>query len=362
MDAMSDDTLVALFGVPAPHEDDAERAVTAAQAIQGLRAFRIGINTGTAVVRADADTDYSEMGEAMNSALHLANAAEPGQIMVSERAHRLAYGAFQFGEMIHVKPFEDASLPAYPVLAQAEQPHRTRGIEGLHAPLIGRDREMAQLTACIDDLLDGRGGIVSITGEAGIGKTRLMSELKEYAGDKVQWLDGRCISYGQAMSYSPFRGIIGSYLGILPTDTEEEMKAKLHNNVSNLLPEQQKWAPIHVGNLFFPQYEAELLTASGDDYAKQYTYPILRNMFHRIADEKPLVMVFEDLHWADPTSLAVLEFMMESIDEVPILYLWVYRPYRDSGVWNLRELADRNFNYCNTQIDLSPSMASGTFS
>jgi len=356
VDALGDDTLVALFGVPVTHEDDAERAVTAAQVIQELLlpvTFRIGIDTGTSIIRSDEDIDYHEMGDTMRHALHLANSAEPGQVLVTDRAHQLSRGAFQFAEARHIQPPEDESITAYPLLASAEQPHRARGIEGLYAPMIGREQEMEQLTACVDDLLAGRGGIVSISGEAGIGKTRLVSELKEYAGDQVQWLEGRCVSYGQAMNYGPFRGIISSYLGILPTDTDEEMKSKLHSNVTNLLPEQQRWAPIHVGNLFFPQYEAELLTASGDDYAKQYTYPILRNMFHRIADERPLVMAFEDLHWSDPTSLAVLEFLMESIDEAPILYVWLYRPYRDSGVWRLRQRADQEFAYCNTEIDLS---------
>jgi tetratricopeptide (TPR) repeat protein len=363
VDALGDDTLVALFGVPVTHEDDAERAVTAAQAIQELDmpvTFRIGIDTGTAIIRSDEDIDYHEMGDTMRRSLHLANAAEPGQVLVSDRAHQLSRGAFQYAESSQFQPAEDEDITAYPLLASSEQPHRARGIEGLYAPMIGREREMEQLTACIDDLLAGRGGIVSISGEAGIGKTRLMSELKQYAGDKVQWLEGRCISYGQAMNYCPFRGIISSYLGILSTDTEEEMKAKLHSKVINLLPEQQRWAPIHVGNLFFPQYEAELLTASGDDYAKQYTYSILRNMFHRIADEKPLVMVFEDLHWSDPTSLAVLEFLMESVDEAPILYIWLYRPYRDSGIWRLREQADRDFGYCYTQIDLLPLQSEDT--
>ena len=357
-DAMSDDTLVVFFGVPILHEDDAERAVATAHAIGDLEpslVFRMGINMGTAIVRADEDIDYSRMGENMHGALHLANAAAPGQILVSESARRLTYGAFQFQAATQIQTtFEEESIPAYPVLAPAEQPHRARGIEGLYAPMVGREQEMEQLTACIDALSDGRGQIVSITGEAGIGKTRLVKELREYAGDRVQWLEGRCISYGQAMNYGPFRGIVSSYLGILPTDTEEEMKAKLHERVDTLLPRPEKWNPIHVGSLFFPQYDAELRTASGDDYAKQYTYPIMRNLFHKIADEKPLVMAFEYLHWADPTSLALLEFLMESVDEAPIMYVWVYRPYRDSGCWSLRERAAREFAYCNTEIDLSP--------
>jgi tetratricopeptide (TPR) repeat protein len=281
------------------------------------------------------------MGETMNRALHLANAAQPRQILASESAHRLTYGAFQFDAPTHIpSPYEDEAISAYPVLAPAEEPRRVRGIEGLYAPLIGREREMEQLTACIDELLDGRGQIVSITGEAGIGKTRLVVE-------------GRCISYGQAMNYGPFRGIISSYLGILPTDTEEEMKAKLHKRVNALLPAEHRWIPIHVGSMFFPQYDAELRIASGDDYARQYTYPVMRNLFHKVAEEKPLVLVFEDLHWADPTSLALLEFLMESVDEAPILYVWVYRPYRDSGCWTLRQRADQEFAYCNTEIDLS---------
>jgi len=357
VDALGDDTIVALFGVPTLHEDDAERAVTAAQAIQGLDipiTFRTGIDTGAAIIRSDEDIDYHEMGGTMRRALHLANDAEPGQVLVSEETHQLTRGAFQFASVAQIQPSEDESISAYPVVAQAEQPHRARGIQGLHAPMIGREREMEQLTASIDDLLNGRGQIVSITGEAGIGKTRLVSELKQYAGDQVQWLEGRCISYGQAMNYGPFRGIFSSFLGILPTDTEEEMKAKLQGKVDALLPPRGKWNPIHVGSIFFPQYEAELRTASGDDYAKQYTYPILRNLFQKIAEQKPLVLVFEDLHWSDPTSLALLEFLIESVDEAPILYVWLYRPYRDSGCWRLREHANREFNYCNLEIDLSP--------
>lgn len=358
LDAMSNDTLAAFFGVPILHEDDAERAIAAAQTMQGLQTsikFRIGINTGTAIVRTDADTDYSEMGETMNLALHLANNAEPGQVLVSYSTYRLTHGAFQFETPIHLpSPYEDEAILTCPVLAPAEQPHRVRGIKGLYAPLIGREREMEQLNACIDDLLDGRGQIVSITGEAGIGKTRLIAELRKYAGDQVRWLEGRCISYGQAMNYGPFRGIISSYMGILPTDTEEEMKAKLHDRVNALLPAEHRWIPLHVGSVFFPQYEAELRTASGDDYAKQYTYPIMRNLFHRIVEEKPLVLAFEDLHWADPSSLALLEFLMESVDEAPILYVWAYRSYRDSGCWRLRERAAREFASCNMEIDLSP--------
>ena len=358
VDAMSGDMLVAFFGVPILHEDDAERAITAAQAIQGLQTsltFRIGINAGTAIVRADEDIDYRDMGETLYRALHLANAAEPGKILTSESTHRLTHGAFQFETLTHIQPpFENEAIPAYPVLAPAQHPHRVRGIEDLYAPLIGREQEMEQLTACIDDLLDGRGQIVSITGEAGIGKTRLVAELRQHAGDRVRWLEGRCISYGQAMSYGPFRGIIGSYLGILPTDAEEEMKAKLEERVNALLPADHRWHPIHVGQVFFPQYEEVLRTASGDDFAKQYTYPIMRNLFHKIAEQKPLVLAFEDLHWADPSSLALLEYLMESIDEAPILYLWMYRPYRDSGCWRLRERAAREFAYCNTEIDLSP--------
>jgi len=357
MDVMSDDTIVALFGVPTLHEDDAERAVTAAQAIQGLDmpiTFRIGIDTGTAVVRSDANIDYHNMGETMRFALHLANSAEPDQVLMSERAHQLTRGAFQFSAVTQVQPYDDETISAYPVIASAEQPHHARGIQGLYSPMIGREREMERMTTCIDDLLNGRGQIVSITGDAGIGKTRLVSELRQYAGDRVQWLEGRCISYGQAMNYGPFRGIISSYLGMLPTDTEEEMKAKLQAKINALLPSSSRWIPIHVGSMFFPQYEAELRTASGDDYAKQYTYPIMRNLFHKVAEKKPLVLVFEDLHWADPTSLALLEFLMESVDEAPILYIWVYRPYRDSEAWRLRQRADKDFAYCYIEIDLPP--------
>jgi len=333
IDAMGDEMLVALFGVPELHEDDAERAIATALAIQALEAdvsFRIGINTGTATVRADAELDYRQMGVAISEALSLANAAEPGEILVGEKTHDLARGAFQFEPVRRIHPpFADEPIAAYPVLAATHHPHR-RPHRGLRAPLIGREREMEQLNACLGDLINGRGGMVSITGEAGIGKSRLVEEFHRLADDRAQWLEGRCVSYGGAMSYSPFQGIIGSYLGILPTDTEAEMKAKLEERVNALLPPTDvRWCPLHVGRVFFPQYEAVLRTASGDDYAKQYTYPTLKNLFEKIAQQKPLVLVCEDLHWADPSSLSLLEYLMEHVDDTPILYLWVYRPERN---------------------------------
>ena len=358
VDVMGDDMLVALFGVPAIREDDAERAIAAANAIQSLETdltFRMGVNTGTAVVRADTEIDYRELGETIYQALHLANATDSGKILVGEKTYQLTRGTFQFDKALSIEPpVVDAPLPAYAVIASAEKPHRVRGIEGLYAPLIGRESEIENLTACLDDLLDGRGGIISITGEAGLGKSRLVSEFQALAGDRVQWLEGRCLSYGQAMSYSPFRGIIGSYLGIIHSDSEDVVKAKLEERVNALLPEVGRWTPIHIGRVFFPQYEKVLRTASGDDYAKQYTFPIMRNVFEKIAYQKPLIMVFDDLHWADPTTLALLEYLMENVDEAPILYFWVYRPERSSACWRLREEAARNFTYCNTEIDLTP--------
>lgn len=363
VDAIGDEMLVTLFGVPQLREDDADRAIAAALAIQELKTegnFRIGVNTGTATVRADAELDYRQMGVAISDALSLANAAQPGHILVGEKTYHLTRNVFQFESERHVHPpFADEPLLAYPVLAATDL-LRTHPPLGLRASLIGREREMEQLNTRLNDLLDGRGGVVSITGEAGIGKSRLVEEFRALAGDRVQWLDGRCVSYGQAMSYSPFRGIIGGYLGILPTDTADQMKAKLEKRVNALLPGGHKWHPIYVGQVFFPQYEAVLRTASGDDYAKQYTYSIMRNLFEKIAEAKPLVLTFEDLHWADPSSLALLEFLMENVDDAPILYLWVYRPERNSGCWRLRQRAEVEFSYCNTQIDLSPLRADET--
>jgi tetratricopeptide (TPR) repeat protein len=355
---IGENSLVSLFGVPNLHEDDSERAIVAAQAMKNLcksTNFQMGINTDTMIVKPSSEIDYNSIGEPTNIALHLANNAQSGQILVNDNAHRQTYNAFHFSDAIEISsPYEDKPLAVYSVEAYAERPRSVRGIKGVYAPTIGREKEMEKISICVDDLLSGKGQVVSITGEAGIGKSRLLDEMRKYAGDRVRWLDGRCISYGQSMNYCPFRSILASYMEFLPTDSDDEIKEKLKQRVNALLPYESKWNPITVGSIFFPQYELQLRLASGDDIARRITYPIMRELFHKVSDEKPLVLAFEDLHWADPSSVALLDFLMDSVDDAPIIYVWAYRPYRESGCWQLREKADREFEYCHTKLDLLP--------
>ena len=255
--AIGENSLVSLFGVPSLHEDDAERAIAAAQAMKNLYRstdFRVGINTDSMIVKSRSEIDYNSIGEPTNIALHLANNAQPGQILVNNNAYQQTYNAFHFSDAIEISsPHDDKPLAVYSVKAYADKPRSVRGIKGVYAPTIGREKEMEQISVCVDELLSGRGQIVSITGEAGIGKSRLLGEMREYAGDRVRWLEGRCVSYGQSMNYCPFRNIIASYMGFLSTDGDDEIKEKLKQRVNALLPHESKWNPITVGSIFFPQ-------------------------------------------------------------------------------------------------------------
>jgi class 3 adenylate cyclase len=222
------DCVLAFFGAPIAHENDPERAIRAAlemcEEITKLnRDISVGINTGmmyVGTIGTDLYMEYTAEGHAVNLAKRLQETAEPGQILVGDATHKFTRRMFDF------EPLEPLILRgirqpvrAYSVLKVAERPEKLRGIEGLRARLVGRDREFEMLTDCADALIDGRGQIVSIIGEAGIGKSRLASELKGYIKDKdVRWLEGRCISIGQSISYWPFLDILRTYLD-MPSST-----------------------------------------------------------------------------------------------------------------------------------------------
>jgi hypothetical protein len=182
------DCVLAFFGAPTAHENDPERAILAAlemrDAVTKLNLnIKIGINTGMVYVGAmgpDSHREFAAMGSAVNLASRLQGAAQrPGQILVGESTYRLTRRAFEFQPMppLTLKGI-DKPVSAYEVLKVLPKPEKLRGIEGLRAEMIGREKEFAVLKESVDDLLAGRGQIVSIIGEAGVGKSRLVSELK----------------------------------------------------------------------------------------------------------------------------------------------------------------------------------------
>ncbi|MCP4541542.1 MAG: AAA family ATPase [Chloroflexi bacterium] len=223
VDKFIGDEIMALFGAPLAHENDPERALRAAlEMMDALIEFNaerstdlglhFGINTGLVIaggLGTRGRQEYSVMGDAVNLAARLEDASKRGEIFVGPDTYRLTAPLFEFEvlEPIQVKGKVEP-LQIYRLVGLKTEPGHVRGLEtkGISSPLVGRDTEFMALNACIERLMNGQGGIVSVIGEAGVGKSRLMAEIRDTASAiPLTWLEGRTLSFGQTISYWRYR-------------------------------------------------------------------------------------------------------------------------------------------------------------
>jgi class 3 adenylate cyclase len=240
------DAILAVFGAPVAHEDDPERALRVALAMReriavlnrrwserlGARVtLHIGVNTGLVVagkIGSDLDSDggaYAVSGDTVNSAARLQNAAQPGQILVSRTTYRLAQEAFTFQalEPVQVKNRREP-LDVYELTRARYLPGKMRGVRELGQSFVGREAVLAQLEAVITSLGEGESArTVLITGEAGLGKSRLVAELCKSTRDRVLWLEGRCFAHTQMLPYGPFLDMLRRDAGILDDDSQASL-------------------------------------------------------------------------------------------------------------------------------------------
>jgi class 3 adenylate cyclase/tetratricopeptide (TPR) repeat protein len=368
------DGVLAFFGAPITHEDDPLRAVRAGLDLQRaiddyagqLRGYvdnfqlRVGINTGTVVVGqvgSDLHMEYLAIGDAVNLAARLQSAARPGKVLISESTERLVRAAFDLqapGE-ITVKG-KAAPVKVFEVVERKAAPASGRGLEGLSSPLVGRDRELATLEAALAELTAGRGQIVSLLGEAGIGKTRLVEEGRR-AQAQLKWLEGRALSYGQALSFWTIMQLIKDDLGLSDADPEAKINVALRRPVKTLFGEQAGGALPYLSLVLGIELEAQAaqhLPALNEAALKRQIHQSISGYFARIAAEQPTVLVFEDLHWADPSTLQVLESLLALTDRAPLLLLLLARVERDQGWWAVKLRAETDYAHRYTEIPLKP--------
>src|SRR5215208_3569220 len=245
------DAVLAFFGAPVAHEDDAERAIRAGLEIQAaakdygqaIKAqygvdfnVRVGINTGLAVLAVVGDeirTEYTAMGDTTNVASRLQSAAVPGTVLISADTYHLVKELFEF------KPRgaatvrgKSAPIETYEVLAPRDVPGKVRGLEGegLTSPLVGRATEFQLVPDKLEGVREGRGAFVTVMGEAGLGKSRLLAEVRKSATadarPSVAWLEGRALSYEQAVTYYPWRQVIREAIGAREGEAPEVVREK----------------------------------------------------------------------------------------------------------------------------------------
>jgi class 3 adenylate cyclase/tetratricopeptide (TPR) repeat protein len=385
------DAILAFFGAPIAHEDDAERAVMVGlEMLNAVKPYarevkdrwgvdvdlRVGINTGLVVVGevgSDMRVEYSALGDAVNVAARMEQTAAPGTLQVAGDTHRLIQRLFEFEELepIHAKG-KTEPVPAYRVTGIRERPTTTRGILGRAAPLVGRSSELATLRHVVEEVRQGKGQICSVIGEAGVGKSRLAAALKselaaedclgswpeeEGKADHVQWAEARCLSYNTSVAYAPFIDLFSRIFGIETIDDESTARASVASAVERVFPQDS--TPI-------VSYLCVMLGIDpGEDDAaiiKALPAPELqRRIFAAVIDyietcsvSKPSVLLVEDLHWSDAVSLALLEELMRATNRTMLAILVLMRPYRDDASWGFHESADRHYSHRYTAVRLRP--------
>ena len=369
--AYQGDGICAVFGIPAAHEDDPERAARAAlrilevvgayahdvQATWGISSFnvRIGIDTGPAVVGTlgASDPQVSALGDATNTAARLQGAAEPGEIVMGQSTAARLSDRFVLRE---VGPFA-LKGKAEPVRAFRVVGERRESSPRSLLPLVGRDQERKELSRVLADLASGRGQVVSIIGEAGIGKSRLLAELHAMTGPDLTWLEGRCLSYGGELTYWPFIEILRGWLEVTEGEAEVAVRLRLKAKLTSLLGPRTPEVLPYLGRLLSvkldPEVEERVRYLPPEALAEQI-HQAYRMWVEALAAPHPLILAIEDLHWADPSTRALAEALVAATEHAPLLLACAYRAEPDSEAWKFRLRVMEGFSHRAQDLPLEP--------
>jgi predicted ATPase/class 3 adenylate cyclase len=351
--AQEGDKLLILFGAPHTHEDDPQRAVrTALEMQEALRPFtelntlsgtfslqlRVGIHSGNVFagnVGSPTRKEYTVMGDTVNLAARLVAAAEPGQILVTQTTQRRLGDAFlcQASFPLQVKG-----------KAKAIQVCRVTGFrqEGFsarraarHGRLIGRQEELSLLKDFTGYVLGGEGQVVSLVGGAGMGKSRLVDELAVHAESVgMRVLHGGCVSYGGAMAYLPWIELLRDLLEWTTEDTATSRHEKLQALLTAVDSTLADWVPVVAGVLGLAVPDTPLTSALDAKLRKERFFDIVSQVLESQAGELPLLLIFEDLHWADPISLELLDYVARNLGDNPLLLVGIRRPEGSKPQWD----------------------------
>lgn len=359
------DAVMALFGAQQVVENAARHGVHASLEIRsGLEHFNreralpvplqvhIGLNTGLVVageVGGKVKRDFTVMGDTVNLAARLEDASEKGQIFVGPTTYAVTRDDFDYRptKRLELKG-KSEPVQAYEVVGireKAEMPRLGAATRRISSEIVGRQAEIDLLRGRIGELLDGQGGYVSLVGDAGIGKSRLLAELSSdprLAGVTV--LVGRADSVGSGLSYHPFADLVRDFAGILPGDGDRERYAKLERAIMALPADRHDDILPYVARLMGYRREGESdasMTSIDADAIEKLVAKAMRDLFVLIAGQKPLLLCFEDLHWADQSSIRLIELLLRLGESEPLLFVFTMRPHADETSERIFDLLRR---------------------
>jgi class 3 adenylate cyclase/predicted ATPase len=342
------DGIYALFGAPIAYQDHPRRGVYAALAMQtALRSYserleqqnrrpitvRIGINTGEVVVRVidtGARLEYGGIGHTINLAARLQTLASPGSVVIGDRTRKLVDGYFTLRalEPTVLKGMSD------PVIA-----HEVEGISQLRRPLqiamrrglsqfVGRENELRLLTLAFEQMITGRGQIVATVTQAGTGKSRLLYEFLSTLPQSVRILDGYAMAHGKGMPWMPIVELLSNFFGIQPDDDAARRRSKIEAALAALDPALIEVTPYLFGLLGITD-GPDALGQMDPRVRRTRLIDSVRDVILALSRNEPVVLVFEDLHWADAQTALLLDAVADSITDARVLLLVTYRPDHD---------------------------------
>jgi len=367
------DAVVAFFGVPKAHEDDPVRALRAAREIHEIvdamshqfeskvgkpLSMHTGINTGL-VVTGGVTTEKGPLGvtgDTVNVASRLSGLAKPGEILVGENTYHQAEGLFNFAPLTPVSVKGKVEpIRACRVLSPKEEPTKTHRLSGLRSELIGRKVEMSQLKEAAQRLLEGKGAIFYITGDAGTGKSRLVEEFKATLDlNRIQWREGHSYAYASNIPYFPLMDLLSRAWQIEDGDSQERLKQKIEAGITNLMGDGKDVIPF-IGSLYSIKYpEIENISP---EYWKMKLHESIQSIVSALTRRAPAVICLEDLHWTDPSSIELLRMILLKFN-YPALILCVSRP--QFSLFTSQQLSGIGKLYYEMRLqDLSPTEAQG---
>jgi len=343
------DGMLVYFGYPHAHEDDAERAVRAAldmvAAVSRLKtpdgeplAARAGIATGTVIVGELLATGEAQertvVGDTPNLADRIKGLAEPGSVAIAPGTRRLLGGVFRLRELgRHMLKGYAEPVEAWSVIAEAYAESRFAAVRSSqHPDFVGRNQELAFLLGRKEMAWQGRGQVVLLTGEPGIGKSRLTEVLAEQVADEPHLtLRCQCSPYHSGSALFPFTTLITRSAGIKAEDTPEQRFEKLEGVIAPAAAGEPSAVPVLAALLSIPPGQLYAPPHASAAQQRRQTFAALLRQLEFQARKQPLLLIFEDLHWADATSLEVLALMIRQIEHLPVLAILTSRPELGPG-------------------------------
>ncbi len=370
VDKFIGDEIMALFGAPQAHEKHAELACSAAlEMMESLKEFNlrrqtsmelhIGINSGLVIaggIGSDDKQQYSVMGDAVNLAARLKEVSESGEIFVGEETFALTNTRFEF-EVLPIQAIKGKKnlLQAYQLLRKigSSPSHKAR----VFSKLVGRETEIAAFQRVINDLHGQKGGRLTLIGEAGLGKSRLIAEVRQQFSSHLLWVEGRALSFTRQSSYRSAIEMLKKLIGGNRDMTNAQIRSTLEAELSGIdVTAASEILPFLSQLLDLPlaKNELDLIKYLKPGELIKKTNVAFRKYLETKAQKQPVILVWEDMHWADSSTLLLLEELLSSCDQHPIMICLVFRPRKERGIWSLHEKARQGYADNYTTVELTP--------